>query len=62
MKEYLTTERIEARKRLVVERTKDFGEIYEVFDRDDAATQSERCIQCGDPFCLTIDYVRVTVR
>lgn len=52
MKEYLTTERIEARKRLVVERTKDFGEIYEVFDRDDAATQSERCIQCGDPFCL----------
>ena len=52
MKEYLTTERIEAEKRLVVERTKDFGEIYEVFDRDDAASQSERCIQCGDPFCL----------
>ncbi len=52
MKEYLTTERIEADKRLVVERTKDFGEIYEVFDRDDAASQSERCIQCGDPFCL----------
>ena len=52
MKEYLTTDRIEARKRLVVERTKDFGEIYEVFDRNEAATQSERCIQCGDPFCL----------
>jgi len=52
MKEYLTTERIEAEKRLVVERTKDFGEIYEVFERDDAASQSERCIQCGDPFCL----------
>ena len=52
MKEYLTTERIDPEKRLVVERTKDFGEIYEVFDRDDAANQSERCIQCGDPFCL----------
>ncbi len=52
MREFLTTERIEAKKRLVVERTKDFGEIYEVFDRNDAATQSERCIQCGDPFCL----------
>ena len=52
MKEYLKTERIDPTKRLVVERTKDFGEIYEVFDRDDAATQSERCIQCGDPFCL----------
>jgi glutamate synthase (NADPH/NADH) small chain len=52
MREYLTTERIEPAKRLVVERTKDFGEIYEVFDRDEAATQSDRCIQCGDPFCL----------
>ncbi len=52
MREYLTIERIEAEKRLAVERTKDFGEIYEVFDRDEAATQSERCIQCGDPFCL----------
>jgi glutamate synthase (NADPH/NADH) small chain len=52
MREFLTTERIEPTKRLVVERTKDFGEIYEVFDRDNAATQSDRCIQCGDPFCL----------
>jgi len=52
MREFLTTERIDPSKRLVVERTKDFGEIYEVFDRDDAATQSDRCIQCGDPFCL----------
>ncbi len=52
MREYLTTERIDPKKRLVVERTKDFGEIYELFDRDDAATQSDRCIQCGDPFCL----------
>jgi len=52
MKEYLNIERIEAEKRLVVERVKDFGEIYEVFDKDDAATQAERCIQCGDPFCL----------
>jgi len=52
MREFLTTERLDPSKRLVVERTKDFGEIYEVFDRDDAASQSDRCIQCGDPFCL----------
>jgi glutamate synthase (NADPH/NADH) small chain len=52
MREYLNIDRIEARKRLVVERTKDFGEIYEVFDRNEAASQSDRCIQCGDPFCL----------
>ena len=52
MKEFLSTERIDPTKRLVVERTKDFGEIYEVFNRNDAASQSDRCIQCGDPFCL----------
>jgi len=52
MKEYLTIERIDPEKRLVVERVKDFSEIYEVFDKDDASSQSDRCIQCGDPFCL----------
>ncbi|MDQ7043316.1 MAG: glutamate synthase subunit beta [Sulfurimonas sp.] len=52
MREFLTTERVDPAKRLVVERTKDFGEIYEVFNLDDASTQSDRCIQCGDPFCL----------
>jgi len=52
MREFITTGRIDPSKRLVVERTKDFKEIYEVFDNSDAAQQSERCIQCGDPFCL----------
>ena len=52
MREFLNTERVEAEKRLVVERTKDFGEIYEIFNSNDAASQSDRCIQCGDPFCL----------
>lgn len=52
MKEFLTTERIDPTKRLVVERTKDFGEIYDVFNLADASSQSDRCIQCGDPFCL----------
>jgi glutamate synthase (NADPH) small chain len=52
MREYLTTERIDPEKRLVVERVRDFNEIYEVFDKDDASSQSDRCIQCGDPFCL----------
>ncbi len=52
MREFLNTGRIDPSKRLVVERTKDFNEIYEVFENHDAAQQSERCIQCGDPFCL----------
>ncbi len=53
MREFLTTERIDPEKRLVVERVKDFSEIYDIFEKDDASTQSDRCIQCGDPFCLT---------
>jgi glutamate synthase (NADPH/NADH) small chain len=52
MREFLTTGRIDPSKRLVVERVKDFKEIYEHFGNHDAASQSERCIQCGDPFCL----------
>jgi len=52
MREFLTVGRVDPSKRLVVERIKDFGEIYEFFETLDAASQSERCIQCGDPFCL----------
>jgi glutamate synthase (NADPH/NADH) small chain len=52
MREFIYTQRIEPEKRLVVERVKDFGEIYEFFETKEAALQSERCIQCGDPFCL----------
>ncbi len=52
MREFITTGRIDPSKRLVVERTKDFKEIYEVFPTDAASSQSDRCIQCGDPFCL----------
>jgi glutamate synthase (NADPH/NADH) small chain len=52
MREFLNIERIDPEKRLVVERVKDFKEIYEPFNNYDAASQSERCIQCGDPFCL----------
>ena len=52
MREFLTIGRIVPNKRLVVDRVKDFKEIYEVFANDEAASQSERCVQCGDPYCL----------
>lgn len=52
MREFIYTGRLDPAKRLVVERVKDFKEIYEVFDGHNAAAQSERCIQCGDPYCL----------
>ena len=53
MQSFIFTERIEPAKRLVGERVKDFNEIYDAFSTTEASTQSERCIQCGDPFCLT---------
>ena len=53
MQNFIFTERMEPEKRLVGERVKDFGEIYEAFSPVEASGQSERCIQCGDPFCLT---------
>ncbi len=52
MIDFINTPRIEPEKRLVVERVKDFGEIYEFFTTKEAASQSVRCIQCGDPYCL----------
>lgn len=52
MQEFLNTGRINPEKRLVIERVRDFKEIYEVFDKDRASSQSDRCVQCGDPYCL----------
>lgn len=52
MREFLTIERIDPTKRLVLQRLKDFSEIYEPMGHNDASSQSDRCIQCGDPFCL----------
>jgi len=52
MREFLTIERIEPIKRGVVQRLKDFSEIYEPVEGYEATAQSDRCIQCGDPFCL----------
>ncbi len=52
MQEFVNIKRKDPEKRQAVERVKDFGEIYKRLDEDDATPQSERCIQCGDPFCL----------
>jgi len=38
-------------KRGVMERIKDFDEVYTVFDKNKAEEQSDRCIGCGDPYC-----------
>jgi len=32
-------------------RKKEFAEIYEPFNADDASTQAHRCLECGNPYC-----------
>ncbi|MDI3324700.1 FAD-dependent oxidoreductase [Pontibacterium granulatum] len=32
-------------------RKKEFAEIYEPFKKEDAAEQSHRCLECGNPYC-----------
>lgn len=38
--------KFEAKKRI-----EGFGEIYEGFEQSQAAEQSERCLECGNPYC-----------
>jgi glutamate synthase (NADPH/NADH) small chain len=51
MLRFFDLERIEATKRDVMARIKDFKEIYEIFQPEKASEQADRCIQCGDPYC-----------
>ncbi|QKF82571.1 glutamate synthase subunit beta [Halarcobacter ebronensis] len=46
-------ERISPEKRDVLQRLKDYGEVYQVFEKQRAREQADRCMQCGDPYCHT---------
>lgn len=46
-------ERINPEKRDVLQRLKDYGEVYKVFGKHRAREQADRCMQCGDPYCHT---------
>ncbi|MGH6905693.1 MAG: FAD-dependent oxidoreductase, partial [Geminicoccaceae bacterium] len=51
MMQFLTVPQTMPDKRAVVERRRDFREIYDRFDPERAAAQAARCEQCGIPFC-----------
>jgi len=51
MLNFTKVDRVNPLKRGVMERIKDFKEVYTVFDKHKAQEQSERCIGCGDPYC-----------
>ncbi|MBT8349501.1 MAG: glutamate synthase subunit beta [Sulfurovum sp.] len=51
MLKFFDVDRTDAKKRDSIVRNQDFHEIYEVFKPGKAGEQSDRCIQCGDPYC-----------
>ena len=40
-------------KRDVLQRLKDYNEVYKGLSDKEASRQASRCIQCGDPYCHT---------
>ena len=51
MLNFTEIDRANPRKRDVLVRLKDYNEVYEVFGRNKSSEQSDRCIQCADPYC-----------
>jgi len=51
MLNFTKVDRANPSKRGVMERIKDFDEVYNVFDKNKASEQAQRCIGCGDPYC-----------
>lgn len=54
MQSFVETNRHEPDKAEAVQRLRNFEEIYQFFNNRQVRQQSERCVQCGDPFCTTI--------
>ncbi len=49
--QFLDSPRQDPAKTEVVVRIQDFREIYGQFSADDAGSQAERCLACGNPYC-----------
>jgi glutamate synthase (NADPH/NADH) small chain len=49
--QFLEVQRSDPAKIPAPRRVTEFIEIYTDFDQQDAANQSERCIECGNPYC-----------
>jgi len=54
MQGFVETHRLDPDKEDVSKRLRHFEEIYRFYTSRVVARQSERCVQCGDPFCTTI--------
>ncbi|MFW5427108.1 MAG: FAD-dependent oxidoreductase [Methylophagaceae bacterium] len=49
--QFLDVGRFDPKKQEASDRVKGFGEIYGQFDEKSSAEQSDRCLECGNPYC-----------
>jgi len=49
--QFLEVKRSDPGKKPAFVRVTDFGEIYGDYEQQEAADQSERCLECGNPYC-----------
>jgi len=53
MLQFTKINREDQKKKGVMNRIKNFDEVYEMFDNYRSVEQSSRCMQCGNPYCHT---------
>ncbi len=49
--QFIEVERVEQQKKSVKRRKREFEEIYQSFSDNQVQMQSDRCIECGNPYC-----------
>lgn len=49
--QFVEVDRVDPPKHDIAHRKVEFVEIYEPFEAETAASQSERCLDCGNPYC-----------
>jgi len=49
--QFLEINRADPSKKDAQERSREFGEIYAMFEPEAAAAQADRCLECGNPYC-----------
>lgn len=49
--QFLEVQRTDPVKKTAQDRVKEFGEIYTAYSQQQAAEQSDRCLECGNPYC-----------
>ncbi|KGQ70993.1 glutamate synthase [Chelonobacter oris] len=49
--QFIDLPRIDPPKKGLADRKTQFIEIYQIYDQPQAASQSDRCLECGNPYC-----------